>query len=67
MATKGKTIKFNAALEELDQILEKIDQGKVDLDDLPEALKRANGLITLCQEKIKKAEVEIKKVLVKNT
>ena len=60
---KPKTVKFNAALEELDQILERIDQGKTDLDDLPKELSRANALIELCREKIQKTEIEVKKVL----
>ena len=63
----SKTVKFNAALEELDQILEKIDSGKIDLDDLLKEIVRANTLIELCREKIKKAEAEEKKVLPKST
>ncbi len=66
MSTKSKQMKFNVALAELDRILDQIDQGKVDLDDLPETLKHANALIELCQEKIKRAEVEVKKVLAKS-
>ena len=60
---KTKTVKFSTALEELDQLLEKIDQGKIDLDDLPTEIAHANELIQLCQEKIKRAEVEVRKVL----
>lgn len=61
-----KSVKFNAALEELDQILEKIDGGKIDLDDLPKEIVRANALIELCRDKIRKAEIEVKKVLPKS-
>lgn len=56
-------IKYGKAIEELEGILERIQSGEVDIDDLAKEVKRATELIKLCKNKIEKTEVEIKEVV----
>lgn len=56
-------IKYGKAIEELEGILERIQGGEVDVDDLSKEVKRAVELIKLCKNKIEKTELEIKGVV----
>ena len=56
-------IKYGRAVEELEGILERIQSGGVDIDDLTREVKRAVELIKLCKSKIEKTELEIKEVV----
>jgi exodeoxyribonuclease VII small subunit len=50
---------------ELEKILEGLEQGEVDVDQLSAAVKRAAELIESCQKKLKETEAEVKKVVEK--
>lgn len=56
-------IKYGKAIEELEGILERMQGGEVDIDDLTKEVKRAVELIKLCKNKIEKTELEIKEVV----
>ena len=56
-------IKYSKAIKELDEILQRIQGEEVDVDDLAKEVKRAVELIKVCKGKIKKTEMEIKKVV----
>ena len=58
-----KQISYNEAYEELQTILEDIKEGNVDVDELAAKVKRARELITLCEGRIKKAEMEIEEII----
>jgi len=58
-----KQISYNEAYEELQSILEDIKERNVDVDKLAAKVKRARELITLCEERIKKAEMEIEEII----
>jgi len=58
-----KQISYNEAYEELQTILEDIKEGNVDVDELAAKVKRARELITLCEGRIKKAEIEIEEII----
>ena len=58
-----KTISYNEAMAEIEQILRHIEQEELDVDDLSEKVKRVSGLIKLCKEKLHTTEVEVEKVL----
>lgn len=60
--TKEK-IKYGEAIQELEEILQKIQDGDVDVDDLAKKTKKAIELIKICKSKIEKTEIEIKKVV----
>lgn len=55
--------KYNKAIKRLEEIIEKIENEKVDVDELSETVKEAVELITTCKERIEKAEMEVKRVV----
>jgi exodeoxyribonuclease VII small subunit len=56
-------IKYQEALERLDEIIKQIEDEDVDVDELAMQVKEAVELIRLCKAKIDKAEMEVKKVV----
>ena len=58
-----KEISYSQAQKELEEILEKIETGYVEIDTLSEMVKRACFLIKLCSAKLKETDAEIKKIL----
>lgn len=50
------------AVAELDRILRELEGSDVDVDRLADRVARAAALITLCRERITKAQVEITRV-----
>jgi exodeoxyribonuclease VII small subunit len=61
MATKK--ISYNEAFTELQGILEKIESGEPDVDNLAEMVKKAAELIKICKTKLFETESEIEKIL----
>lgn len=61
MATKE--IKYEQAVSELEEIVEKMENDELDIDQLSEQLKRAKELVKLCKDKLTKTDEEIKKLL----
>ena len=59
-------MKYEEALKQLETIVGKMEQGEYDVDELAEQLKQAQKLITLCRNKLTKADDEIKKILQNN-
>ncbi len=59
-------MKYEEALQQLETIVRKMEQGEYDVDELTEQLKTAQKLITLCKEKLTKTDAEIKKILAKD-
>ena len=58
-----KEIKYEAALAELQTIVDKMENDELDIDQMSEQLKRAQELIKLCKDKLTKTDEEIKKIL----
>ncbi len=58
-----KENKYSKAMKRLEQILEKIENEEVDVDELADNVKEAVSLIKECKEKIDKAELEVKQVV----
>ncbi len=56
-------IKYEQAVRELEEIVEKMENDELDIDQLSEQLKRAKLLVKLCRDKLTKAGEEIKKLL----
>lgn len=61
MATKE--IKYEQAVSELEEIVEKMENDELDIDQLSEQLRRAKELVKLCKDKLTKTDEEIKKLL----
>ena len=58
-----KKINYEAALSELEEIVNKMENDEFDIDQLSVNLKRAQTLIKLCRDKLTKTGAEIKKLL----
>ena len=54
---------FGEAMEELEQILHRIEGEEVDVDGLAAELRRASQLLELAREKIRRAEVEVTQIV----
>ena len=56
-------MKYEAAFAELQNIVRKMENDELDIDQMAEQLKRAQELIQLCKDKLTKTDAEIKKIL----
>jgi exodeoxyribonuclease VII small subunit len=61
-AKGAKEVSYGEAAARLEEILRKIEEGKVDIDELSGLVAEAAGLVTLCREKIHAAEVQVKTI-----
>ena len=59
MAAKEKDVSFEEALNELEQIAEKLERGQLTLEDSIKAYERGMDLIKICTERLKEAEGKI--------
>ena len=58
-----KEFKYEEAVSELEEIVEKMENDELDIDQLSDQLKRAKELVKLCKDKLTKTDEEIKKLL----
>jgi exodeoxyribonuclease VII small subunit len=58
-----KKLSYNEAFNKLQEILEKIESGELDVDELTTNVKKASELIKFCKSKLYDTEAEIEKVL----
>lgn len=58
-----ENITYSQAIEQLQEIVRKIDNNEFDIDVLGDKIKEANELIAFCTQKLTKADVEIEKLL----
>ncbi len=58
-------IKYSKAVEKLEEIIRKIENEEIDIDELSEKVKEAVTLVKLCKDKIEKAEFEVKEIVQK--
>jgi len=56
-------MKYEEAVAQLEEIVEKMENDELDIDQLSEQLKRAKELVKLCKDKLTKTDGEIKKLL----
>ena len=56
-------MKYETAVSELEEIVDKMERDELDIDQLSEQLKRAKVLVKLCKDKLTKTDEEIKKLL----
>lgn len=58
-----KEMKYEEAVAQLEEIVDKMENDELDIDQLTEQLKRAKELVKLCKAKLTKTDEEIKKLL----
>ena len=60
---KNEEIKYEEAIHQLEEIVEKMENNELDIDQLSEQFKKAQALIKLCKDRLTKTDEEIKKIL----
>ncbi len=60
--TKEK-IKYDAAVAEIEEILEKIEEGDLGVDELAEKVDRVSQLLKICRDRLHATEEQINKIL----
>ena len=63
---KKTDFSYEAAREELENILAELENGETGIDDLAAHVRRASELIRLCREKLRSTEKEVQDILQKN-
>lgn len=65
MSTEPETpsLSFSQALEQLEEILNRIEGEEIDIDELATELRRGAQLLELCRGKIRRAEVEVTQIV----
>ena len=63
MASEIDQMNFEAALRELENIVSRLEQGEVDLEDSIALYERGNALKAHCEQKLKGAEARLEKIV----
>lgn len=58
-----KEMKYEEAMRRLEEIVDRMESGEMDIDTLGEQLKTARGLVKLCKDKLTKTDEEVRKIL----
>lgn len=56
-------LKYEAALKQLQEIVEKLESGQMDIDALGKEIKNAQTLIKMCKDKLTKTEEKINAII----
>ena len=56
-------MKYEEAMRQLQEIVRKMENDELDIDQMSEQLKHAQELIKLCRDKLTKTDDEIQKLL----
>jgi exodeoxyribonuclease VII small subunit len=61
--TNKKAVTYNEAMAEVEEILEKIENEELDVDDLAEKVKRVSILLKICKDKLLKTNEQVEQIL----
>jgi exodeoxyribonuclease VII small subunit len=61
--TNKKEIKYGEAIKEIEEILNKIENEELDVDDLTSKVQRVSELLSICKKKLHNTEEEVEKIL----
>ncbi len=66
MVKKEKETTFEENLRKLEDIVDQLESGEIDLEQSVELYKKGMSLKNQCEEKLKKVEIQIKKIKIEN-
>ena len=58
-----KELKYGEAMQEMEEILSRIENEEMDVDELSSTVKRVSFLVKVCRDKLFKTEAEVEKIL----
>ncbi len=58
-----KELKYGEAMQEMEEILSRIENEELDVDELSSTVKRVSFLVKVCRDKLYKTEAEVEKIL----
>ena len=67
MATRKKTFSFEASLEELEKLVEKMEQSDMGLEESLQAFEKGIALTRKCQQALRDAEQKVQALVEKNS
>lgn len=59
----AKKVSYTEAMTEIEEILEKIENEELDVDELAEKVKRVSTLLKICKDKLHKTNEQVEQVL----
>lgn len=59
----AKKVSYNEAMNEIEEILEKIENDELDVDELAEKVKRVSILLKTCKDKLTKTNEQVEQIL----
>lgn len=59
----AKKVSYSEAMLEIEEILEKIENEELDVDELAEKVKRVSTLLKICKDKLYKTNAQVEQVL----
>ena len=59
----AKETKYEMAISQLEEIVERLDNNQLGIDEMTAQLKKAQQLIKLCKDRLTKTDEEIQKIL----
>ena len=60
---KKDTVNFEASLQKLKKIIEKLEDGDISLEESVKSFEEGIGLVKECQKQLTQAELKVKKLL----
>ena len=66
MIKQDKQRTFEENLKKLEDVVDQLESGEVDLEKSVELYEKGMGLKNICEEKLKKVELQIKKIKIEN-
>ena len=61
--TKKDTVNFEVSLQKLEKIIEKLEDGDINLEESIKSFEEGIGLVKECQKQLSQAELKVKKLL----
>lgn len=58
-----KNVTYSEAIAEIEQIIERIENNEIEIDDLSKSVSRVSELLKLCKAQLKGTEEEVEKIM----
>lgn len=65
-SSTSKTVNFEKALGNLEQLVEEMEQGDLSMEEMLKRFEKGIALTTDCQQALQKAELKVKELVEKN-